>query len=297
MRVIARVAITLVGLLLLYVRSTSAQIVKEHTYSTNDGVLAVIQIDSGQQRYLALQNDSESKGYFVALYGLNHVLEKRMNIPVGYPAQSYFRIGYVTKRLFDLDDSIEYLLFTWPINQAYHAQVSIMNESGRVMMLCDSCEAANTQYKNFMRDDPSTLVPTPAGTKLILLRQSAPSSYVNPPPYALVYSLPGKPPSCQLSSVKPDAIGITDRNTGSVGTAYPNPSSAAIHIAYTLPEGATTADLILTDLNGKECKRYRVGSAFNDILINPGELASGTYLYSLVSEKGRSEVRKLVVEK
>lgn len=85
---------------------------------------------------------------------------------------------------------------------------------------------------------------------------------------------------------------------GSVRTsAYPNPSNGQVRIEYTLPDGVLSGELIITDVQGHELKRYQVGTAFNDILIEKSDLASGTYLYRIVTAKGESDAHRLVVLK
>ena len=70
-----------------------------------------------------------------------------------------------------------------------------------------------------------------------------------------------------------------------------------MRIEYTLPDGVQTGKLIITDLQGNEVKRYRVGTAFNDILISKSDLASGSYFYKIITEKGESNAKRLVVLK
>lgn len=53
--------------------------------------------------------------------------------------------------------------------------------------------------------------------------------------------------------------------------------------------------LVITSSDGTEVKRYRVGNIFNDLLIEKSDLASGTYFYKLVTGKGESEAKRLVV--
>gem|GEM_PF-3538982 len=80
-------------------------------------------------------------------------------------------------------------------------------------------------------------------------------------------------------------------------SAYPNPSSGRVRIAYQLPPGVSFGEVILTQEDGTEMKRYRVTSAFSDLLIDGGDLPSGAYFYKLVTEKGGSPVRRIVIMK
>jgi len=78
-------------------------------------------------------------------------------------------------------------------------------------------------------------------------------------------------------------------------SAYPNPSNGQIRIEYQLPEGVSTGELIITNIEGIEIKKYQVGNIFNEILIEKSDLPSGSYFYKLVTEKGESEARKIMI--
>jgi hypothetical protein len=111
--------------------------------------------------------------------------------------------------------------------------------------------------------------------------------------YITIHGLPGKlPGGTERSGVNSPTI-ISGNSLPT--SAYPNPSNGQMRIEYKLPEGVTTGEIVITSADGIEVKRYRVGNIFNDLLIGKSDLASGTYLYKLVTDKGESEVKKLVV--
>ena len=112
----------------------------------------------------------------------------------------------------------------------------------------------------------------------------------------MVYSLPGKLPGCSTiasASVTPSIAYDPVLPT----SAYPNPSSGRMRIAYQLPAGVSSGEVILTREDGSEVKRYRVTNAFSDLLIDESELPSGAYFYKLVTEKGESSPQKISVLK
>jgi hypothetical protein len=82
-----------------------------------------------------------------------------------------------------------------------------------------------------------------------------------------------------------------------VSSAYPNPSNGQIRIEYTLPDGVATGEIAITNLEGIEVRKYQVGNIFNDILFERSDLPSGTYFYKLVTGKGESEMKKIIVTK
>jgi hypothetical protein len=76
--------------------------------------------------------------------------------------------------------------------------------------------------------------------------------------------------------------------------AYPNPASGRVRIAYDLPQGVTSGEMILTSEAGREVKRYHVTNAFSDLLIEATDLPSGSYFYKLVTDKGESPAQRIV---
>ncbi|MFI5202224.1 MAG: T9SS type A sorting domain-containing protein [Candidatus Kapaibacterium sp.] len=111
-----------------------------------------------------------------------------------------------------------------------------------------------------------------------------------------MYSLPGKLPHCTttLSGVTPSTAYADPYIPTS---AYPNPSSGRVRIAYQLPPGVSSGEIILTTEDGTEVKRYHVTSAFSDLLIQESDLPSGTYFYKLVTAKGESPVQAISIMK
>ncbi|MEP7235364.1 MAG: T9SS type A sorting domain-containing protein, partial [Ignavibacteriota bacterium] len=133
---------------------------------------------------------------------------------------------------------------------------------------------------------PQSVINTQFGTKLILLDS------LN---QAAVFSLPGKlPGSTTKSSVDPPSIVSGNPLPTS---AYPNPSNGQMRISYKLPLGVTTGELVIYTADGVEVKRLKVGEGFNDILVTKSDLSSGSYFYKLVTEKGDSEAKKLIILK
>src|ERR1700689_545520 len=99
---------------------------------------------------------------------------------------------------------------------------------------------------------------TAEGTKMILKSQNSEVE---------IYSLPGKLPTCSTTALSGVNPSIAYSNPSLPTSAYPNPSSGQVRIAYELPSGVSSGDLILTTGDGREIKRYRVTSAFSDLLI------------------------------
>src|SRR2546429_329520 len=79
--------------------------------------------------------------------------------------------------------------------------------------------------------------------------------------------------------------------------AYPNPSQSRVRIAYELPSGVTSGEIVLTASDGREVKRYHITNAFSDLLLEEGDLPSGSYFYNVVTARGESAAQRIVHER
>jgi hypothetical protein len=75
-------------------------------------------------------------------------------------------------------------------------------------------------------------------------------------------------------------------NTASLKQNIPNPFTNSTGIGYTLPQKFTSAQIIITNKNGKTLKAINVsGSGKNMLQVDASTLASGAYSYSLVVDR------------
>jgi hypothetical protein len=80
----------------------------------------------------------------------------------------------------------------------------------------------------------------------------------------------------------------------SLGANQPNPFDGSTWIPYFLPTGAANAELVVTDLQGKERMRLALsGSGYGSVNLSRGDLADGTYLYSLVIDGATQATRRM----
>jgi hypothetical protein len=81
---------------------------------------------------------------------------------------------------------------------------------------------------------------------------------------------------------------------GSLNQNSPNPVQGSTRIAYTLPNGTTSARLLLTDNAGKTIKSMQL-TASGVIHINTATLSSGIYTYSLIVDGRITDSKKMTV--
>jgi uncharacterized delta-60 repeat protein len=75
----------------------------------------------------------------------------------------------------------------------------------------------------------------------------------------------------------------------------PNPAKGTTLVRYYIPEKSTTAQLLLTDLNGRIMQKIQLnGKGTSQVSINTSALSAGTYAYSLYVD-GKQADRKMLV--
>jgi hypothetical protein len=262
-----------IAFLLVFSALTSrAQITLEHTYPFR--LMQFVLVDTNDTKFFRLHADT------LDIFNPNHTLYKTIPLPKVGNVQYYTKIQYVSRRLFDLDNKIEFLAETSPRN------AFVFNEDGLMVFECDKC-SPNYPLANGGDALSESVVTTENGSKLFLT-----DSLFN----TLVYSLPGKLPGCTTKS-SVESPSIISSGSSLPTSAYPNPSNGQIRIEYQLPDGVATGEIVIMNLQGIEVRKYQVGNIFNYILVERSDLPSGNYFYKLVTGKGESEMKKIIVAK
>lgn len=75
----------------------------------------------------------------------------------------------------------------------------------------------------------------------------------------------------------------------------PNPFGSNSTIKYYLPEGFQKGMILVSDLNGKQIKKYDVNPGNGQIEINGREFSAGTYLYTLISNDKEIDTKKMII--
>jgi hypothetical protein len=262
-------------LFVLIAASSQAQITFEHSYyyyppgyaGIRPNSFELDRMDSATWKYV-LFNDVDS----LLIYNLDHTLDKLILVP--NPSRQNLFFFWIAKNLFTLDNSYCYMVST----NGIPGHITVYNENGNVQFGCENCWLNNIINTN---EGPKMLIDYYRSDSLI---------------QTSVFSLPGKLPTGGIARSSVSSPTIISNNVLPT-SAYPNPSNGQIHIEYKLPDGVPTGEIVITNIQGTEVKRYKVGSVFNDILIEKSDLPSGSYFYKLVTEKGESEARRIIILK
>jgi hypothetical protein len=77
--------------------------------------------------------------------------------------------------------------------------------------------------------------------------------------------------------------------------AVPNPFESEVSIAFFIPEGVAAAEISFHDNYGRVLKTVKIDQRGNGMLVlDSGELAAGTYTYSLFANNQLIDTKKMV---
>jgi hypothetical protein len=276
--------ICLFAIIALSSRQTlKAQITLEHTYdNTALSTLFMVDFDASGVKYGIIGQYGNST---ITFYNLDHSLFKTLNIPP-IPNPNYSNLGYLyfSDHLFNLDDSIEYIIDYFDnTNYSYHTY--IYTESGNVLFEVDGGLNYSHTAPIWLQVYP--IYNTPNGTKMPIYMNTGECN---------IYSLPGTLhiPCCNDSfgAGMQNPIGNSNNNGMSI---YPNPSNGNTTIEFNLPQGVNQGEIVIYNMQGVELKSYKVDNTFHTLLLNNSEFHAGTYFYQLRTANGVSGAKKMIV--
>lgn len=189
-------------------------------------------------------------------------------------------VVYCTDKLFDLDNQIEFVI-----------EASILNSTG----LTDS------NFLYIVDGDGSVMLSRLNGS--IYTESTVNAIYFDGVAYKMkigirsendnniqeIYSLPGTINT--ITSIE------TSLEKNLQPKAYPNPAIEYTRIAYELPAGNSSADLVIYNSLGKEIQRLKVGEIYKDVLVNTTSFQEGTYIYYLITDGSNFQQGKFIVMK
>jgi hypothetical protein len=77
----------------------------------------------------------------------------------------------------------------------------------------------------------------------------------------------------------------------------PNPYNSATSIRYHMPSLTSRGQVVVTNLSGQLLKTYVVNGKIGRVGVGRGELATGTYVYTLIMNGKRIDSKKMIVTK
>lgn len=89
-------------------------------------------------------------------------------------------------------------------------------------------------------------------------------------------------------------LGLTGTGTAPVATLYPNPTTEAVTVAYQLPTGATSAQVLIVDGIGKTCVQRSLSGRSGEQTLSLASLPPGVYTYRILTDGSLVQVGKVV---
>jgi len=257
----------------------NSQITLENTYpaSSNNVQATLVKLTKSGYKYVF----SDIANKTIKLYNTNHTIFKSMFIPVPGGYSIYQAPSLISDSLFNTDANIEFAVtFFQSVNSTtpttYNTIANVVSENGTLLLTINQCKtlgAFNTGGNGYK------LICYVDSTNKLQLKEHR------------IYSLVGAIGSINNGNGLPTNTTQLDKQSSTLSNPYPNPSQNKTVIPYQLPLG-TQAQLIVTDISGKELKRYDIDSNFNTVELDNSDLPSGTYFYSI---SGTNEAKKMVI--
>lgn len=263
-----------------------AQITYEHSYfQSTVGTIGqeFFLTNIGDEDYKYVIYDYDSAKF--SLYNLNHTpFLLNVSIPItSNPATStYYRLGYISKSLFDCDSTnIEYAMMLNTPRPTEHPNFAVYRTDGTMLfskdtvgtVFCVGCGSGSYEMHPIMN--------TTEGAKLYLFNQNLPG-YIE----YFVYSLCGTKPS-EIEQPNND-------QSNSYVKAFPNPGSQTITFEILPPGNLDQYELIIFNsaLEVINSIMLEGESRFN---LNAERFSSGTYFYSLQNKNKVFKTGKFIL--
>ncbi len=261
----------------------SAQITLDETYA-NAGfsggdnswqTLEVVHLELDGDKFVFRDNENKA----LKFYNLDHSLWKSISYSAATdmnPNYNSANILYVSQRLFNLDDEIEFLY----IDEGPQGSVTqVVNEDETILF------TANDQWPILRASVPQNQKPiytTSEGTFMILSGWTGDGN-------AYVYKLPG------TLHVGIDAGSVSQTVVRGSSLAYPNPTTDMVRIEYELPLSVYSGFIVIYDSVGNEVERILLDTRSGQVNFSTQALAAGVYFYQIQTDQGATPSKKLVM--
>lgn len=208
------------------------------------------------------------------IYNTDHSLFKTINCnpPNGF---YLYDLNYLSEKLFDSDPGIELICTFYKYNSAqayYEYDSKIINDDGSQMIFIDG---SMYNYVNITEDNTWKL-----------FSYCYDYSVFPEKVWTNIYNLPGNPVvSAALNQQNPEVL----------ITAFPNPASNSLKVAYTLPANIDQATLHLIDNSGQMVEQFIVDNHSDHLMLNVERFQTGIYHYFIEYGNNRTASKKLII--
>jgi len=241
----------------------------------------LVKLEVSGEKYVSVDLQNQS----IQFYNLNHSLFASMSYSnvtlLGISAvtleKNQASLLYFSENLFDTDNQIEVMYSnTYVGSNVQNAVTHIVNQDGTLLF---TALGEVPLVKPTFHNQYYPIYNTAAGTKMILSKLDA---------SAKVYSLPGNFTSLIANNnvFSNEALSLSPNPVG---------KGNSVTLSYELPQGISSAELKVFDVNGKEIRSYRISDEMHEILVESGELPAGVYFYNVSSGAKMIGTKKSIV--
>ena len=245
--------------LLLLPLTSQAQMSLEHAY-TKSATLQIVNLEDYGYKYLSVDTTTKN----VMLYNSDHSLWKNIAVSLPAGATASYSVSCMSTKLFNSDNLIEFCYTYYIIGSSAKSYTALCNENGTVLQTITDVYAC---------------YPYKFGADWKVIGYTSNSEQ-------RVYSVPG-----QYMNIK--AAGAANSTELS---AYPNPASSMVHLAYTLPSGTNTGSMQVRSADGKLIQSYNISNQCSDILVNTDSYAPGQYFYTVQAAGMQPRTESFIVQ-
>jgi hypothetical protein len=251
--------------ILLFGFTCKSQISLDHQFVISGNKLFYI-TDIGNNDYKYIIMDTTGLNIYNLDYS-PYLLNFVPPLPLGQPP-SYYEVAYITKSLFDCDSSnLEYVLE----NGLYPANFYIYRTDGTLLFQQDSVTGP---YGLGLLDGSiyqKPIINTPSGTKMFLFGKD----FNGHPDTMYIYSLCGELPlSISENSIENSFVKL-----------FPNPSNGIVDFQIQYPNNQEKFIITIYNSSFQRIDEVNINGNNYRFDIKQKSLASGTYLFSLKSNK------------
>lgn len=220
------------------------------------------------------------------IYNLDYSVYKSFQFPTIANSTNY-NVFLISEDLFDTDSTtLEYVLSS--TDNGGNVTLYIYREDSTLLLQINTVYGIiASEYGSYSSIPYVPILNTDSGTKMIVscIRNGAYTTEI--------YNLPGRARTeCCLNSLTNSVVHLV--NQQEVMKIYPNPFAENETIEYTLPLNSKRAELIITNLNGVEIKRYSLSAIQNKMESVTTGLAAGSYFFTIISDGNTIASKKAV---
>ena len=209
----------------------------------------------------------------IYIYNLDYSLNKLISyvLPTGYQLNKYPVVSYLTKKLFNDDEKIEYLVSFYYSDKGYQRMALILyNEDGDILK--DFGNAGSLEFNAHKMSDNKDILSVIRGynynQNLILTDW-----------YTQIYSLRGA--ITDISSVL---------ESKSINRPFPNPANQIINIPYKLISGESSFMKVM-DIQGRLVEQIQIDTKSEKVLLNVSDYQNGIYFYVIDGVRSKFVVK------